>query len=81
MRIVVDAMGGDYAPGVVIDGVLAALKEYPVEIVLIGDEAKVIPLLKKHKYDSARLIFEHAPEVIEMHESAATSVRRKGIPR
>ncbi len=77
MKIVVDAMGGDHAPEVVIDGVLAALKEYPVEIVLVGDEAKVLPLLKKRKYDVGRLMFQHAPEVIEMHESAATSVRRK----
>ncbi len=77
MKIVVDAMGGDHAPEVVIDGVLSALKEYPVEIVLIGDGSRVLSLLKKHKYDADRLVFAHASEVIEMHESAAISVRRK----
>ena len=77
MKIIVDAMGGDFAPGVVIDGAVAAVKEYDVEVVLVGDEAKVSSLLKKAKYSGDRISVIHATEVIEMSESAATSVRRK----
>lgn len=77
MKIVVDAMGGDYAPGVVVDGSLDAVKEYDVEVILIGDKPKIEALLKQAKYTGNKISVEHAPEAIEMCESAATSVRRK----
>jgi phosphate acyltransferase len=77
MKIVVDAMGGDYAPSVVIEGAIAAVKEYSAEIILVGDEAKIRQLLSKARYSGDNITVHHAPEVIEMSESAATSVRRK----
>ena len=77
MRIVVDAMGGDHGPGVVIDGALAAVKEYNTDIVLVGDEAKIKACLSKAKYHGDKVSVVHADEVIGMHESPATSVRRK----
>ena len=77
MKIVVDAMGGDHAPGVVVSGSLAALKEYAVEIILVGDQPKIEALLKKAKYTGNRIIIQHATETIEMCEPAANSVRRK----
>lgn len=77
MKIVVDAMGGDYAPDVVIEGALAAVNEHDVEVILVGDQAKIEPLLKRSKYGGSKISFVHAPEVIEMCESAALGVRRK----
>ena len=77
MKIVVDAMGGDYAPEVVVKGSLAAIKEYVVEVVLVGDQAKIQALLKKAKYTGNRISIQHATETIGMCEPAATSVRRK----
>ncbi len=77
MKIIVDAMGGDHAPGVVIEGAIAAVKEYQKDIVLVGDEAKISPLLKKAKYSGDKISVYPAQEVIEMHESPAASVRRK----
>ena len=77
MRIVVDAMGGDHGPAVVIDGALAAVKEYNTDIVLVGDEAKIKACLSKAKYHGDKVSVVHADEVIGMHESPATSVRRK----
>ncbi len=77
MKIIVDAMGGDYAPEVVIEGAVNAVKEYGVDVVLVGDQARVAALLKKAGYRGSRILIQHAAEVIEMHESAATSVRRK----
>ena len=38
MRIVVDGMGGDNAPKAVVGGVVEAIKEYDVEIVVTGDK-------------------------------------------
>ena len=77
MKIVVDAMGGDHAPEVVIKGSLEALKEYDVEVILVGDEPKIQALLKKAKYTGSRISIQHTTEIIEMSESAANSVRRK----
>jgi glycerol-3-phosphate acyltransferase PlsX len=77
MKIVVDAMGGDYAPEVVIKGSLAAVKEYDLGVILVGDQPKIQALLKRAKYTGNRISIQHTTEVIEMCESAATSVRRK----
>jgi len=77
MKIIVDAMGGDHAPAVVIEGAVAAVEEYGSEIILVGDPAKLEPLLKKMKYSGTKISLYPAQEVIEMSESAATSVRRK----
>ena len=77
MKIIVDAMGGDHAPRVVVEGAIAAVKQYHVEVVLVGDEPQIKKLLKKFNYSQEMISIYHAEEVIEMHESAATSVRRK----
>lgn len=77
MKIIVDAMGGDYAPEVIIEGAVAALREYQIEIDLVGDEAKITALLKKTKSLSDKICVYSASEVIGMSESAATSVRKK----
>ncbi len=70
-------MGGDYAPDVVIEGSIAAVKEYNTQVVLVGDEARIKGLLHKARYTGDRISVHPAAEVIEMHESAAASVRRK----
>ncbi len=77
MKIIVDAMGGDYAPDVVVEGAVAAVKEYKVGIGLVGDEEKIKRLLQKFKYCGSDISIYPAQEVIEMSESAATSVRKK----
>lgn len=77
MKIVVDAMGGDFAPGVVIDGSLEAVKEYNLEVILVGDQPKIEALLKKAKYTGNKISVRHASETIQMCEPAAASVRRK----
>lgn len=77
MKIIVDAMGGDFAPRVVIEGAIAAAEEYNVQIVLVGDEEKVKLLLGKFGYKGSNISAYPASEVIEMSEPAATSVRKK----
>lgn len=77
MKIIVDAMGGDYAPLVVVEGAIAAVGEYDVEVGLVGDEAKVNALLKKSGYKGNLISVFAAQEVIHMDESAASSIRKK----
>jgi len=77
MKIIVDAMGGDYAPGVVIKGSIAAVEEYDVEVILVGNEPEIKSLLKKARYAGDKISVYPAQEVIGMSEPAASSVRRK----
>lgn len=79
MKIAVDAMGGDFAPGAVVDGVALALKEMPdsVSIVLVGKEEEVKSLLATELLDDPRLVIQHAEEVIGMDEHPAKSFSQK----
>jgi len=77
MKIIVDAMGGDFAPRVVIEGVVAAVNEYNIEVVLVGDQVMIKNLLLKTGYEGNSISIYHTQEVIEMSESAASSVRKK----
>jgi glycerol-3-phosphate acyltransferase PlsX len=77
MKIIVDAMGGDYAPDVVITGTIAAVREYGADVVLVGDETKIKTLLRRAKYSGDKIGIHHAEDVIHMSEPPAVSVRRK----
>ena len=77
MKIVVDAMGGDYAPANVIAGVMEAIKEYKVPIVLVGLQDRIEAELKKHSYPKEFIEIIHAPEVVEMDDHAAVAIRQK----
>ena len=45
MIIAVDAMGGDYAPAEIVKGAAQGSKLYGVNVILVGDEAKITPHL------------------------------------
>lgn len=77
MKIVVDAMGGDHAPEAVVAGVVEALKEFDVHIILVGIEEKVEAELKKYDYPKDRVEIVHAPEVVGMDEPATVTIRKK----
>ena len=77
MKIIVDAMGGDYAPENVVAGVVDAVKEFNVAIVLVGIEDRVRAELKKRQYPSNLIEVAHAPEVVDMHDHAVASIRQK----
>src|SRR5690349_22003487 len=77
MKIVVDAMGGDYAPQAVVAGVVDAVKELNANIVLVGIKDQVEKELSKYSFPKENVEIVHAPEVVEMHEPATTSIRKK----
>lgn len=77
MKIVVDAMGGDNAPGAIIEGCVSAVGEYGVELILVGDAAKVNNELSKYSYDKAKIQVVHTSEVITNNEHPAMAVRKK----
>lgn len=77
MIIAVDAMGGDNAPPVVVEGVIQAVKEFPVNVILVGDEQRIKKELSLYTYPAERISFESAAEVIEMGESPVAALKRK----
>lgn len=77
MKIAVDGMGGDHAPGVIVDGAVIAARELPVEIVVVGDQSRLDRELQRHQPAPATLTIHHASEVIGMEEPPALSVRKK----
>lgn len=77
MKIVLDAMGGDNAPAVEVEGAIQAVQEFDHDVVLVGDEVRIKKELDKHGFSSDKITLKHASEVIEMHDPAAISVRRK----
>ncbi len=74
----VDAMGGDAAPGVVIDGVerFAATRD-AVSFILHGDEAHVGPLLDARPDLAARCELRHAPDQVAMHDKPSQALRNR----
>ncbi|RXZ76998.1 phosphate acyltransferase PlsX [Paenibacillaceae bacterium] len=76
MRIAIDAMGGDNAPDAIVQGALQAAAEWPdVHIVLIGDRARIEPLLGSSLPGNVEVC--HASEVVEPDEEPVRAIRRK----
>ncbi|MBI4688863.1 MAG: phosphate acyltransferase PlsX [Nitrospirae bacterium] len=78
MKIALDAMGGDYAPAVTVEGAIETVKEYDdLEVILFGDEDQIKNELKEKKYPSRRIHIRHTSQIIEMHESPVAALRKK----
>ncbi|MDN5292737.1 MAG: phosphate acyltransferase [Eubacteriales bacterium] len=77
MKIVVDAMGGDFAPEQIVKGTVDAVREYDVSVILCGDEEKVGALVRAEGGQGLPIEIVHAQEVIGMGEPPVTAVRRK----
>jgi glycerol-3-phosphate acyltransferase PlsX len=67
-RIVVDAMGSDEFPVPDVQGAVAAAREYGVEIILVGDEARIKPVLEAANPGNLPIRIVHAPEMLTMND-------------
>lgn len=79
MNIGLDMMGGDFAPLEAVKGVQLYISESvnPANLFLIGDEATIVPLLKKHAITSPRIQTVHASQVIDMHDPPTKALKEK----
>ena len=78
MRIALDAMGGDDAPAPNVDGAIAALQEdSSLEVLLVGDRARLQSELGERDYSGKRLTIQEAEGVVEMHEKPTDALRKK----
>lgn len=77
MRIVLDAMGSDNYPEPEVIAAVEAAKRFGDEILLVGHQEKLNPLLEKHNTFKAPVKLIHAPEVFEMTDKISGSALRK----
>jgi glycerol-3-phosphate acyltransferase PlsX len=68
MRIVLDAMGSDKYPEPDVAGAVMAAREYGVEIILVGDEQVVAPVLAAQQPGQLPIRIVHAPEMLTMED-------------
>lgn len=74
MRIAIDAMGGDHAPDVIVEGAMQAVDAFSdLEITLIGDEKRIQPQLTEHPC----IHLLHTDETITAEEGPVKAIRRK----
>ena len=82
--LALDAMGGDHAPTIVIDGAVLARARYPeIKFIFVGDEAIIAPLIAAHPILKACSEVRHTAEVIpaDMKPSLALRQGRKSSMR
>lgn len=78
-RVALDAMGGDFAPEVPVEGAVRALEELPesLEVRLVGKEDEIRAVLSKHDVSLDRIDVVDAPEIIGMSEKPLAAIRGK----
>jgi glycerol-3-phosphate acyltransferase PlsX len=78
MKIALDAMGGDYAPAVTIEGAIETVNNFQdIDIILVGDEPALTRELDSKRFPPNRITIKHASQVVRMDESPASAIRRK----
>ena len=78
MRIALDAMGGDHAPGPIVLGAVKAVRNDPeLRVALVGDTAQIEPHLADAGDARSRLEIVHASQVVTMEESPLLALRKK----
>ena len=77
MKIAVDGMGGDYAPQAIVEGAVLAAQELNVDIILVGDEARLERELDRLQAHKLPISVCHASEVVYMDEAPGMALRRK----
>jgi glycerol-3-phosphate acyltransferase PlsX len=75
--IVVDAMGGDFAPTEVVKGSIEAHNEFGSDITLVGDPGKIVALAADNNLDLSPFTIEKSKTLVEMGESPSKVLREK----
>ena len=77
MAIAVDAMGGDRPLTVQVEAAVQAVKDFGIEVIIVGAEAQINEQLKQFSYDQQKVRVVNSTEIVEMNESPATALRQK----
>jgi glycerol-3-phosphate acyltransferase PlsX len=78
IKIAVDAMGGDNAPGEIIKGAVFAIRDKKdIKVVLVGKQDIIQKELSEYDYDKERIEIVHANDIIINNEAPVMAIRRK----
>lgn len=77
MKILIDGMGGDYAPEEIVKGAIRAASEISETVAIIGPEEAIHEQLKAHRWKGDNIEVVDATEVITNEEHPAMAVRKK----
>ncbi len=78
LLILVDAMGGDNAPGEIVKGCMDAINEQEgFDIMLIGDKDRIDSIIKERNFKNPRLTVKHASEVITNDDLPTKAIKNK----
>ena len=77
MKIALDAMGGDKAPAIEVEGAVEAVKEFGIEVILVGDKERIQAELDNYKTKDLPISIHHASEVIGMDELPTEAYKQK----
>ncbi|MDD5406912.1 MAG: phosphate acyltransferase PlsX [Sulfurovaceae bacterium] len=75
IKVAIDAMGGDYGPEPIIEGVVQALEEISFTPILVGDRDRILAFLPQYYHDKIEII--QASDVISMSDSSTDALKRK----
>ena len=75
IKIAIDAMGGDFGPEPIIEGVVQALEEKKFMPILVGDKTEILSLIPQYYIDKVEIV--DASDVIAMSDQATNALKRK----
>mgnify|MGYP002022093849 CR=1 FL=1 len=76
LTLSIDAMGGDNAPNMVIEGIEVSLERYPqVKFLLFGDKEQLIPILDRHPIAAKASEIRHTDEAISNEQKVSSALR------
>jgi len=75
IKISIDAMGGDFGPEPIIEGVVLALEEKKFIPILVGDKTEILSLLPQYYIDKVEIV--ESTDVIAMSDQATNALKRK----
>lgn len=77
MKIIIDAMGGDNAPGEIVLGAIEAAKEFGVEVILVGRGDELLSCMQARGIATlpAGVEIANADAVVDIHDDPANVVR------
>lgn len=78
IKVAVDAMGGDFAPGEMVAGAVDAVAAKPgIQVILVGQEQTIVSELGKYTYNKDQIEVVNASEVIATDEPPVNAIRKK----
>lgn len=77
MKIAIDVMGGDNAPRAIVDGSMQALREYGVELYLVGLKNEIEKYLGEEELKNPKIMIVEASEIINVDEAPVNAIKHK----